>query len=91
MPDPKELTIDKSAPLRKFDVASINKQIDEQMSSLRSTDHGAVIAVIDPDKAFHLAYVHRVQLQHGELDWTVMVSKPWDEPFSPELKIRYRF
>lgn len=87
MPDP---VILKDQPLRKFDLAAINKTIDAAVATLKPEDHGAVVVVVDTKEA-HLAYVHKMELGNGQLEWTVMATKPWNGPLEAEGQIRYRF
>jgi hypothetical protein len=88
MPD--SLQINKDQPIRKFDISSINRQIDEHILTLKPEDHGAVVGVVHNGEV-HLAYVHKLEVGPGQLEWSAMLSKKPDNPLDYTVGVRYRF
>ena len=89
-PQPKELTINKEVPIRKFDLASINSQIDKAIAALPPDKHGAVVGVFDGKQA-HLAVVGKLEVGPGELAWTAIMSKPYNGKLAYEGQVKYSF
>lgn len=88
--EPKELTINKETTIRKFDLSTINAQIDKAIASLPADKRGAVVGVFDGKQA-HLAVVGKVELGPGELAWTAIMTKPYDGKLEYEGQVRYSF
>lgn len=96
MTEPKadpETKINKSGPVRKFTIASIQTHIDQSIAALEARNpdaRGAVIAFATTT-GVNLAVVGKKDLGGGQLAWTVVATKPWDGPFEAEAAVRYEW
>lgn len=88
VPQIPDLEINKTGPIRKFDLNAINKQLDDGISSLKPGETGAVIGVFDGDAA-HLAIVGKKQLGPGMFAWSVVATKPYDGKLEFGGKVKY--
>ena len=71
--------------IRKFDSTALNDQISKLLEMLPKDKKVAAIGYIDL-KGANLAIVGRIK---GNLDWTVMVSKPWKEGLEASAALRW--
>lgn len=85
---PESLLINKSSPIRKFDLPSLNSQIDKAIASIEPGKTGMVVAVVD-NKKVELAILGKQKLGNGDLAWTLVASDPWDGKPDFEGQIRY--
>lgn len=83
-----EPVINKSGPIRRFDMNAINRQLDEGIASLGKNETGAVIGVFD-GQAAHIAIVGKRQLGPGMFAWSVVASKPYDGKLDFGGQVKY--
>lgn len=83
------LVIDKSSPVRKFDSAAINAQLDKAISILDKDSKGALITVVDMN-AVHVAVVGKKDWgNNGSLVWSVTGTYPYGAP-KPDLEAQIK-
>lgn len=82
------LVIDKSSPIRKFDSAAINAQLDKAIAVLDKDAHGALITVVDMN-AVHVAVVGKKDWGNGSLAWSVTGTYPYGAP-RPDLEAQIK-
>lgn len=83
------LVIDKSSPIRKFDSAAINAQLDKAIAVLDPDAHGALITVVDMN-AVHVAVVGKKDWgNNGSLAWSVTGTYPYGAP-KPDLEAQIK-
>lgn len=83
------LVIDKSSPIRKFDSASINAQLDKAISILDKDSSGALIFVGNTE-AVHVAIVGKKDWgKNGSLTWSVTGTYPYGAP-RPDLEAQIK-
>lgn len=79
MSDP---TIDKTGPVRRFDIAAINAQLDKGIQEIPPGKTIAAIGVYDSNNGAYLALVGKAKWDSVDINWSVMAVKPTDQPFS---------
>ncbi len=89
MDDPK-FPVDKSGLIRKFDLPSLNSQIDKAISSLETGKSGAVVVVVNNDEA-RLAIIGKKEIGPGDLAWTVVAVNKWNDPDARAVEAQVRY
>jgi len=82
--------IEKIAGVGKFNLASLNKQVEEQVAQLPVDASGAIIGVYD-GKSAHAAVVIKKEIGPGELVWSVEATKEREKPLEWNTKLRYQW
>jgi len=82
--------IKKEDGIGKFNLASLNQQIEEQVSQLPKDTKGAIVGVYD-GKSAHAAVVIKKDIGAGELVWSVEASKEREKPVEWNTKLRYQW
>ncbi len=82
--------IDKSGVIRKFDLPSLNSQIDKAINSLEAGKTGMVVVIVNNHSA-SLAVVGKKEIGPGALAWTVVAVNPWDPKEGPAIEGQVRY
>jgi len=80
--------IEKVAGVGKFNLATLNTQIEEQVNQLPKDAKGAIVGVYD-GKSAHAAVVIKKEIGPGELVWSVEAAKEREKPLEWNTKLRY--
>lgn len=81
-----DLPIDKSSGIGKFNLATLNKQIEEKVASLPKDAKGAIVGVWDDTNTAHVAVVVKKEIGPGELVWSLEASKKFQGTPADRLK-----
>lgn len=77
-----EPKLNKDLPVRLFDSAAINAQLDKGLADIPEGDHIAVIGVYDSKGDAYATLVGKAKWDKVNLAWSVMTVKPAGEKLS---------
>lgn len=70
----------------KFDLATLNNQIQAKIDSLPKDAKGAIVGVFDDTNTAHVAVVVKKEIGPGELVWSLEASKQFKGTPTDKLK-----